>query len=110
MEQSMKPAWFHILVAIAAGHRHGYAIRQDVERRSEGRVRLWPATLYGALSDLVRGGLLAEEDGGSADPAGDPRRRCYMLTAEGRLALEAELRQLEALVRAARVSVSGAGE
>jgi DNA-binding PadR family transcriptional regulator len=110
MEQSMKPAWFHILVAIAAGHRHGYAIRQDVERRSDGRVRLWPATLYGALSDLVRAGLLVEGGGESADGADDPRRRCYALTDRGRSALEAELRQLEALVRAARVSVFGAGE
>jgi DNA-binding PadR family transcriptional regulator len=108
MDQPLKPAWFHILIAIAAGHRHGYAIRQEVERRTEGRVRLWPATLYGALSDLVRAGFLAEAGEGMRD-GDDARRRCYALTAAGRSALEEETARLEELVRSARAGLSGAG-
>lgn len=107
MEQPLKPVWFHILVAIAAGHRHGYAIRHEVERRTEGRVRLWPATLYGALSDLVRADLLAETD--EPGDGEDPRRRLYVLSSAGRAALEAETRRMEDLVRAARAGLSGAG-
>jgi len=103
----LKPAWFHILVAVAAGHRHGYAIRQEVERRTEGRVRLWPATLYGALSDLVAAGFLRES--AEADDGEDARRRRYVLTPAGRAALEEETQRLEELVRAARAGLSGVG-
>jgi DNA-binding PadR family transcriptional regulator len=46
---------FHILVALAAKPLHGYAIRQEVEARTEGQVRLWPTTLYGLLSELASG-------------------------------------------------------
>ena len=108
-EQPLKSQWFHVLVAIATGHRHGYVIRQEVERRTEGRVRLWPATLYGALSDLTAAGLLREDVGDPADESDDPRRRYYALTAAGRRALEAETHRLEELVRAARAGLRGAG-
>lgn len=105
----LKPSWFHVLVAVAAGHRHGYAIRQEVERRTEGKVLLWPATLYGALSDLVKAGLLREAGHAATADDADPRRRNYVLTARGRAALELETRRLEELVRAARSSLRGAG-
>jgi len=102
----LKASWLHILIAVAAGRQHGYAIRQEVEERTEGRVRLWPATLYGALAQLVASGLLEEVASGAAAAVDDDaRRRYYGLTALGRRVLDAETRRLEELVRAARTSL-----
>ncbi len=96
---------FHMMVALAPGPMHGYAIRQEVEKRTEGAVRLWPATLYGLLSELAERHLIepAESPGGPDD---DPRRRYYALTAVGRRALVAEATRLEGLARLARLKLS----
>ena len=103
MESNLKPQSLQILLAVAGGNHHGYAIRQEVESRTEGRVRLWPATLYGTLADLTRAELL-EEVGAVArgEAMQDARRRNYRLTAFGKRVLEAETRRLEELVRYAR--------
>lgn len=98
----LKQTWLHILLAVAGGHRHGYAIRQEVEDRTEGRVRLWPATLYGTLARLTEEGLLEETDENPDADDDDPRRRYYRLTTFGAEVLEAETRRLEELVRLAR--------
>jgi DNA-binding PadR family transcriptional regulator len=99
----LKPAWFHILLALSDGAQHGYAIRESVERRTSGEVRLWPATLYGAMRDLaLRGDIEALE--GPDDPDPDQRRRYYRLTERGRETLRAEAERLQALVDAARSS------
>jgi len=96
----LKHVWFHVLMAVAAGHQHGYAIRKEVEDRSAGRVRLWPATLYGTLARLHEEGLLSEVP--DADAVDDRQRRFYQLTRFGRAVLQAELRRMESLVRSAR--------
>lgn len=95
------PKAFHILVALAAGPTHGYAVRQEVETRTGGAIRLWPATLYGLLAELSAEGLIHESDapGGAED---DPRRRYYALTPAGRRLLSAEAARLQALARLAR--------
>jgi DNA-binding PadR family transcriptional regulator len=98
----LKQTWLHILLAVAGGHRHGYAIRQEVEGRTDGRVHLWPATLYGTLARLVDEGLLEETDENPDAEDDDSRRRYYRLTALGADVLEAETRRLEELVRLAR--------
>ena len=95
----LKTAWLHILLALGDGARHGYAIRAAVDAATEGRVRLWPATLYGALRDLVADGLIEEGEAGADE---DARRRVYELTALGRSVLRAEVTRLEAIVAAAR--------
>ena len=46
----LTPAVFHILLTLADGEAHGYAIMQDALKRSGGNVRLGPGTLYGAIS------------------------------------------------------------
>ena len=94
----------HLLIALARQPMHGYAIRQEVERRTNRGVRLWPATLYGLLAELSERGLIEETE----SPAGaedDPRRRYYRLTAEGRRVLGAEAARLERLARLARTSL-----
>ena len=98
----LPPATFQILLALADGELHGYAIMKDVTARSEGTVRLGPGTLYGALKRLLKAGLV-RESGERADPKrGDERRRYYRLTPLGLSVVRAEARRLDAMVRAAR--------
>lgn len=105
----LKTAWFHILLALGDGARHGYAIRSDVEQRTEGRVKLWPATLYGSIRELSEEGLIEEVDGDPGPDDDDPRRRYYGLTALGKGVLAAEVGRLHALVEAARATRALAG-
>ena len=101
-ELPLPPATFHILLSLADGDRHGWAIMQEVAERTEGGVRLGAGTLYGALKRLLEGGLV-EEGGERTDPGlGDERRRYYRLTPFGLAVARAEARRLEAVVRAAR--------
>lgn len=99
----MKPVWFHILLALADEAQHGYAIRQRVEDRTQGAVRLWPATLYGSVRDLSEQGLIEALEGDS-DPDEDARRRYYRLTRLGERVLQGETDRLQSLVDAARGS------
>lgn len=91
---------FEILLALAGGERHGYAILQEVERRTGGAVRLYPGTLYRALARLVDDRLIEEVEGPD-DPDDDPRRRYYILTQLGRRVAGAEAARLASQVAAA---------
>ena len=103
----LKPAWFHILLALRQGAQHGYAIRAAVEDRSGGTVKLWPATLYGSIRELSDAGAIEALEGAD-DPDADQRRRYYRLTRLGTEVLKAEADRLQALVDAVReVSVVG---
>ena len=98
----LKGSWFHILLAIAGGEQHGYAIRKKVEELSEGKVRLWPTTLYGSIRQLTEDGIIEETASPPVPDDDDPRRRYYRLTTLGRQVLEAETSRLESLVKTAR--------
>lgn len=102
----LTPAVFALLLALADGERHGYALMSDVERLSGGVIRLGPGTLYRSLQRMRVDGLVEEVDD-PADP-GDPpadrraeRRRSYRLTAAGKDAAVAEAERLSLLVDAA---------
>lgn len=95
----LKSNWLHILVSLAGGEQHGYGIMQDVLERSEGKVRLWPATLYGSLKRLIAEGLIAESGERPAPEFDDARRRYYKLTALGQRVLDLESERLKDLVR-----------
>jgi DNA-binding PadR family transcriptional regulator len=97
----LPPATFHILLALAAGDRHGYGIIQDVETRTDGALRLSPGTLYRTIQRLLEQGLIVEPKR-RADPQDDPRRRYYRITPFGTLVARAETRRLTQLVRLAR--------
>jgi DNA-binding PadR family transcriptional regulator len=98
----LKPHWFHVLLSLANQEQHGYGIMQEVLERTGGKVRLWPATLYGTLKRLIEADLIAES-GARPEPAqDDPRRRYYRLTTLGRRVLAAESERLEDLVRVIR--------
>ncbi|HZD06408.1 MAG TPA: PadR family transcriptional regulator [Longimicrobiales bacterium] len=100
----LKRAWLHILLALADGPSHGYAIRNHVEERTDGRVKLWPATLYGSIRQLEEEGLIRETEGEADPEEDDDRRRYYDLTPRGHDVLEAEVDQLQELVDTARAS------
>ena len=96
----LTPAVFHILLALAEGQRHGYAILKYVERQTDGAMRMGPGTLYGTLQRMMEHGLV-EAAAGPARPV-DERRRYYQLTKAGRAALKVEVDRMEVLVRTAR--------
>ena len=95
----LKPHWFHVLLSLADQEQHGYGIMQEVLDRTRGKVRLWPATLYGTLKRLIDEQLIEESDERPAPELDDARRRYYRLTKFGRRVLAAESRRLEDLVR-----------
>jgi len=96
----LKSNWFHILLVLVEGEQHGYAIMQEVLERSDGKVRLWPATLYGSLKRLITAGLIVESAARPAPELDDARRRYYRLTPLGRRVLDLESERLKDLVRA----------
>ncbi|PYR01225.1 MAG: PadR family transcriptional regulator [Acidobacteria bacterium] len=85
----LSPAMFYVLVALADGQTHGYAILKEVEQLTSGEVRLSTGTLYGIIKRLLADGLVHEQ---STD---DPRRRAYQLTSFGRDVAKAEAMRLE---------------
>jgi DNA-binding PadR family transcriptional regulator len=95
----LKPHWFHVLLSLTDQELHGYAIMQEVLERTGGKVRLWPATLYGTLKRLIEEELIEESGQRPAAKIDDARRRYYRLTRLGRRVLMAESQRLEDLVR-----------
>jgi DNA-binding PadR family transcriptional regulator len=93
----LSPAAHHILLSLLRGDLHGYAIMQEVERLTEGAMRLGPGTLYTTLPKLLDAGLVEESAHRDADD--DERRRYYRLTAGGRAAVREETQRLQRLVR-----------
>ena len=96
----LRSNWFHILLSLVGGEQHGYGIMQDVLEHTDGKVRLWPATLYGSLKRLIKEGLIVESAARPAPELDDARRRYYALTPLGRRVLDLESQWLKGLVRA----------
>lgn len=97
----LSPTAFHVLVAMADGPRHGYAIAQEVEELSEGRIVMGPGTLYGSLQRMSTAGLIQESENPGDHGLHASRRRYYRMTPLGSEALRAES---ERLLRAANVA------
>jgi DNA-binding PadR family transcriptional regulator len=100
----LKTQWFHILLSLAGGEQHGYGIMQEVLNRTTGKVRLWPATLYGSIKRLIEAELIEESDERPAPELDDARRRYYRITKLGRQVLDAECERLQDLVRVIQVT------
>jgi DNA-binding PadR family transcriptional regulator len=94
---------FEILLALAGGEQHGYAVMLDIERRSEGAVSLHAGSLYRALNRLLEAELIEELDESPEAENDDERRRYYRLTLKGLEVARGEARRLEQLVAAARL-------
>src|SRR5271155_6028483 len=86
----LKPNWFHIMLSLAAGEQHGYGIMQEVRNRTTGKVRLWPATLYGSIKRLIEAELIEESEERPAPELDDARSRYYPLKTLGSPLLGAE--------------------
>jgi DNA-binding PadR family transcriptional regulator len=91
----LSPAAFHILISLAAGSKHGYAIMKEVAAATSGEVQLNPGTLYTTIKRLLEDELIRET---SAPSDSDERRRYYAITAEGRKAARTELERLRGVV------------
>jgi DNA-binding PadR family transcriptional regulator len=96
----LKTQWFHIMLSLAGEEQHGYGIMQEVLQRTTGKVRLWPATLYGSIKRLIEAGLIKESSVRPAARFDDARRRYYRLTPLGSRVLNAECERLQELVQA----------
>ena len=92
----LTPAMFYVLVALADGASHGYAILKEVEHLTAGEVRLSTGTLYGIIKRLLNDGLIREQQ------TGHDRRRLYGLTPFGRDVARAEAARLEDTLTIAR--------
>jgi DNA-binding PadR family transcriptional regulator len=100
--RALSPAEFDVLIALADGEKHGYAILKEIARRAEGGATFGTATLYAILRRFVAEGLLVESDERPAASLDDERRRYYRLTDAGRRAAAAEAERMEAVLALAR--------
>ena len=98
-ERSLQEPTLLILTALADAPKHGYALMQEVDTISSGRVRLRTGTLYGALDRLLQQGLIRID---TEEVVGGRMRRTYALADPGREALEAEAERLQATAEEAR--------
>jgi DNA-binding PadR family transcriptional regulator len=98
----LQAAAFHILMALADGDRHGYAIIQDVADRTHGELKLSAGTLYRSIQRMLEQGLITETRERPAPEDDDQRRRYYRITPFGVAAARAEATRLNQLVKLAR--------
>ena len=94
------PVFQILLSLIDGGDRHGYAIIQDIQARTDGEVRLTASTLYAAVKRLLDARLIAEVD--APGETGGAPRRCYRITRGGRQLAQREAERLARAVAMAR--------
>ena len=92
---------FHMLLALSEGDRHGYALKREILRRTDGKLNLGSGALYGSISKMMEQGLIDESDERPDPHLDDERRRYYRITPFGRLVAKAEAIRLRQLVRLA---------
>ena len=102
VSEPLKPGVFQVLLSLAEGDKHGYAVLKDVEEQSAGEVRMSTGTLYAVFKRLLAEGLIAECRNRPPADEDDQRRRYYHLTVAGREVAVAEARRMEKLVARAR--------
>jgi DNA-binding PadR family transcriptional regulator len=98
----LTPAVLHILLALSTEERHGYGIMKEVERDSQGKVKMGPGTLYGSLGRMMDAGLIRESDKKVDPDMDDERRVYYAITGIGRATLTAELERYREVVAVAK--------
>ncbi|KPJ93835.1 MAG: hypothetical protein AMS18_04960 [Gemmatimonas sp. SG8_17] len=105
--QPLRPAVFHILLVLSDGERHGYAVKQEVERRTNGVVKMGPGTLYESIQRMVENALIEEAPRRQHRQNDQGQRRYYRLTSFGKQVLQAEVTRLADIVDYARSSLRG---
>ena len=96
---------FHMLLALSDGERHGYALKREILRRTNGKLNLGSGALYGSISRMLDQGLIEESDERPDLHLDDERRRYYRITPLGRRVAQAEAVRLQHLVRLAENSL-----
>ena len=94
----LKKSTYQVLLALADGERHGYAVMQALSEMTEGREAILPGTLYAALARMVDEGLVEVRESGDDESSGGPKRRYYKRTSFGREVARLESERLRALL------------
>lgn len=106
----LKPQWFHILLALSQQAQHGSGIVRAVLDQTAGKLRLWPATLYGSLDELAQLGWIVELTEPGERPEGESeKKRFFRLTETGKRILSAEAERLRSLAQTAIERLASAG-
>ena len=95
----LKPATFLVLLVLTTEELHGYGIKKEVARRSEGRIDMEPGMLYRLMARLMSSGLIEEADRRPLQGSDDERRRFYRITQLGRDVAAREANRMVELVR-----------
>ena len=94
----LSPTIFHLLLALGEGERHGYALKREVSRRTNGAVNPGAGMLYGSINRMLEQGLIGESEERPDAHLDDERRRYYRITSFGRLVAQAEAVRMRELV------------
>jgi DNA-binding PadR family transcriptional regulator len=97
----LSPAVFHILLSLAEGERHGYALKREIALRTGGKLKLGPGVLYGSINKMLEQGLIEESEDRPDAHLDDERRRYYRITSHGRKVAQADAARMNELVRLA---------
>ena len=100
--QPLTPAVYHILLALADGEKHGYAIMKEVEAQTSGHIKMGPGTLYGSIKRMLAASLIEESGERPDSTLDDERRRYYRLTGLGQRVVSVESERLARAVQVAR--------
>lgn len=103
-QEPLTESYFYILLCLYAEPRHGYGIMQEAARLSDDKVKIGSGTMYGAVSNMLKKGWIAET---TSDDPNDSRKRLYQLTEEGRKILLAEIERLRRLLSSAKEVTGG---
>lgn len=98
----LRPAFLHLLLSLAQGPAHGYGLKQDVESRTDGSIRIGPATLYESIQRMEKRGFIVETDAPVREPQDARARRYYDITSLGRHVLHAQLERLDSILSYAK--------
>jgi DNA-binding PadR family transcriptional regulator len=98
-------AAFHMLLELAEGERHGYALKKAIAQRTAGKLKLGSGALYGSIDKLLSLGLIEESEERPDPHLDDERRRYYRITNLGRRVAEAEAKRLRDLVMLAEAQL-----
>lgn len=94
----LPPPIFHMLLALSGGERHGYALKREILKRTDGKLKLGAGALYGSIARMLERGFIVES-GERPDPhLDDERRRYYRITPLGRRVVLAEAQRMRELV------------
>jgi len=94
----LPPAIFHMLLSLSDGERHGYALKREIRKRTDGKLNLGAGALYGSIARMLERGFIIETDTRPDPHLDDERRRYYRITPLGRRVAQAEAQRMRQLV------------